>query len=457
MVVIVVFVFLVCIGGGEQLELDVGQGFFDDGCIYIMVVILFEKVNMFDEFVVVFKEFFEYDGFEVCVMVCLINVFFGNVVCYFILGDDWLSDDCVLWLILWFFVFMVWIEWVVVVVLFMFVGEFVLFMWMLVVFGMLELMVKVFGWFDKLISIIDFEVLCQNFEGWGSVGKDIWGVFKIFKMNLNILIMGLLIILMQFYEVLGKVEGFIVVDVDVVVDFFCVFEECVIYYGDMMGNVFFILYDEMQNGVNGLVYVLVVVLEEILLFNYNKGNFDLYIVQFGEILILLKMKFVVVYLVGGLMWLDNLIIVFGVDWVMVEQCMVGEVFVVFLQIMLVQEIFFEYGFCFFDEVVLFGDLFIVNFGVDLVQFMVILLKLEVDVIFIVIDQWMQVCKLLFVFEFIDILGLMDEFIGDGCFWLDGVIEGVQIIFDYFCFIDEVGVWVFMIGVFFDQGEGFQVL
>ena len=46
-----------------------------------------------------------------------------------------------------------------------------------------EAMARALGWPGTDISITDFENLCAAPNGWGSVGKDVWGDFKISKTN----------------------------------------------------------------------------------------------------------------------------------------------------------------------------------------------------------------------------------------------------------------------------------
>lgn len=446
-----------CTGGGEQPEPDAGQGFPDDGCTHITVATSSEKVNMLDELAAAFKESPEHDGLETCATVRPTNVSSGNAARYLTSGDDWPSDDRALWPTLWSPASTVWTERVAAAASPTLVGEPASFTRTPVVFGMPEPMAKALGWPDKPISITDLGGLCQNPEGWGSVGKDIWGAFKISKTNPNTSTTGLSTILMQSYEASGKAEGLTAADVDAAADFSRVFEECVIHYGDTTGNVLSTLYDETQNGANGSAYVSAVALEETSLLNYNKGNPDSHTVQPGETLTPPKTKLVAVYPAGGSMWSDNPITVLGADWVSAEQRTAGEAFAAFLQTTPAQEILPEYGFRPLDEAVPLGDLFTANFGVDPAQPTVTLPKPEVDVISTAIDQWTQVRKPSSVLELIDISGSMDEPIGDGRSRLDGAIEGAQTTLDHFRSTDEVGVWAFTTGVSSDQGEGLQVL
>ncbi len=445
-------------GGGEQgTTSDGGQGFPDDGCTHIAVATSSEKVNMLDELAEAFKDSPEHDGLETCATVRPTNVSSGNATRFLTSGEDWPSDDTSLWPTLWSPASTVWTDRVAAAASPSLVGEPKSFTRTPVVFGMPEPMATALGWPNTPISITDLETLCQDPAGWGSVGKDIWGAFKISKTNPNTSTTGLSTILMQSYEATGKLEGLTSADVEAAADFSRVFEECVIHYGDTTGNVLSTLYDETQNGSNGSAYVSAVALEETSLLNYNQGNPDSHTVQPGETLTPPKTKLVAVYPEGGSMWSDNPITVLGADWVTAEQRTAGEAFAEFVQTTAAQKILPEYGFRPLDESVPLGDLFTPKYGVDPAQPAVTLPKPEVDVISTAIDQWTQVRKPSSVLELIDISGSMDDPIGDGRSRLDGAIEGAQSTLNHFRSTDEIGVWAFTTGISSDEGEGIQVL
>lgn len=446
-----------CTGGEATPTPDGSQGFPDDGCTHIAIATSSEKVNMLDELATAFKDSPEHEALDTCATVRPTNVSSGNAARYLTSGEDWPSDDRALWPTLWSPASTVWTDRVSAAASANLVGSPASFTRTPVVFGMPEPMAKALGWPDEPISITDLEGLCQDPDGWGSVGKDIWGAFKISKTNPNTSTTGLSTILMQSYEASGKAEGLTSADVDAAADFSRVFEECVIHYGDTTGNVLSTLYDETQNGANGSAYVSAVALEETSLLNYNKGNPDSHTVQPGETLTPPKTKLVAVYPSGGSMWSDNPVTVLGADWVTAEQSTAGEAFAAFLQTTAAQEILPEYGFRPLDESVPLGDLFTANFGVDPAQPRVTLPKPEVDVISTAIDQWTQVRKPSSVLELIDISGSMDEPIGDGRSRLDGAIQGAQTTLDHFRSTDEVGVWAFTTDVDSPEGEGIQVL
>lgn len=441
-------------GGGSA---DGSQGFPDDGCTHIAVATSSEKVNMLDELAKEFKESPEHDALGTCATVRPTNVSSGNATRFLTSGEDWPSDDRALWPTLWSPASTVWTDRVAAAASPALVGEPKSFTRTPVVFGMPEPMATALGWPNSPVSITDLENLCQDPAGWGSVGKEIWGAFKISKTNPNTSTTGLSTILMQSYEATGKTADLTSADVDAAADFSRVFEECVIHYGDTTGNVLSTLYDETQNGSNGSAYVSAVALEETSLLNYNQGNPDSHTVQPGETLTPPKTKLVAVYPEGGSMWSDNPITVLGAEWVTAEQRIAGEAFAEFVQTTAAQKILPEYGFRPLDESVPLGDLFTAKFGVDPAQPAVTLPKPEVDVISTAIDQWTQVRKPSSVLELIDISGSMDDPIGDGRSRLDGAIEGAQTTLDHFRPTDEIGVWAFTTGISSDEGEGIQVL
>ncbi|MFF5624846.1 substrate-binding domain-containing protein [Microbacterium sp. NPDC012755] len=441
-------------GGGTNGE---GQGFPDDGCTHVTIATSSEKVNMLDALATAFKDSPEHKKLGTCATVRPINVSSGNAARYLTSGDDWPSDDHDLWPTLWSPASTVWTDRVAAAASANLVGDPKSFTRTPVVFGMPEPMAKALGWPNTPISITDLSKLCQDPDGWGSVGKDIWGAFKISKTNPNTSTTGLSTILMQSYEASGKSADLTSADVDAAADFSRVFEECVIHYGDTTGNVLSTLYDETQNGSNGSAYVSAVALEETSLLNYNQGNPDSHTVQPGETLVPPKTKLVAVYPAGGSMWSDNPVTVLGADWVTPEQRTAGEAFAAFLQTTEAQKILPTYGFRPLDESVPLGKLFTANYGVDPDQPAVTLPKPDVDVISTAIDQWTQVRKPSSVLELIDISGSMDDPIGDGRSRLDGAIQGAQTTLDHFRPTDEVGVWAFTTGISSDAGDGIQVL
>ena len=446
-----------CTGGGSG-EGDFGDGdFADDGCTSVVVATSSEKVNMLDALADAFKESPEHDALDECATVRPINVSSGDATRFLTAGGDWPDDDPRRWPTMWSPASTVWTERVAAAASASLVGEPASFTHTPVVFGVPETMAKALGYPDTEIGIADFERLCQDPDGWGSVGKDLWGSFKISKTNPNTSTTGLSAILMQSYEASGKTEGLTADDVAAAADFSRVFEECVIHYGDTTGKVLTTLYDETQNGAGGSGYVSAVALEETSLLNYNLGNPDSHTVQPGEELTPPKEKLVAVYPAGGSMWSDNPITVLGADWVTDVQAEAGAAFAAFLETEPAQRILPQFGFRPLDESVPLGDLFTAEYGVDPAGPSVTLPRPEVDVVSAAIDQWTQIRKPSSVLEVIDISGSMDEPIGDGRSKLDGAIEGAQATLGHFRSTDEVGVWAFTTGVESEAGENLVVL
>ena len=445
-----------CSAGDSDQTVSEGD-FTDDGCTHITVATSSEKVNMLDELAAAFKDSPEHDALDECATVRPINVSSGDATRYLTSGKDWPSDNPELWPTLWSPASTVWTERVAAAASPALVGEPESFTRTPVVFGMPEPMARALGYPDQPISITDLERLCTDPAGWGSVGKDVWGSFKISKTNPNTSTTGLSAILMQSYEAAAKTEGLTSADVAAAADFSRAFEECVIHYGDTTGKVLKTLYDETQNGAGGSGYVSAVALEETSLLNYNQGNPDSHTVQPGENLVPPKEKLVAVYPEGGSMWSDNPVTVLGADWVTPVQREAGLAFAEFLQTTPAQEILPEYGFRPLDESVPLGKLFTADYGVDPDRPTVTLPRPEVDVVSAAIDQWTQIRKPSSVLELIDISGSMDEEIGDGRSKLDGAIEGAQATLGHFRTTDEIGVWAFTTGIQSGAGQNIAEL
>ncbi len=435
-----------------------GDGdFVDDGCTSVVVATSSEKVNMLDALADAFKESPQHAQLDECATVHPINVSSGDATRFLTAGGDWPDDDTRRWPTMWSPASTVWTDRVAAAASPSLVGEPESFTHTPVVFGVPETMAKALGWPDAEIGIADFERLCQDPQGWASVGKPLWGSFKISKTNPNTSTTGLSAILMQSYEAAGKTADLTAADVAAAEEFSRVFEECVIHYGDTTGKVLTRLYDETENGAGGSGYVSAVALEETSLLNYNQGNPDSHTVQPGETLTPPKEKLVAVYPSGGSMWSDNPITVLGADWVTDAQATAGAAFAAFLQTEAAQKILPEYGFRPLDASVPLGKLFTTAYGVDPAGPAVTLPKPAVDVVSAAIDQWTQIRKPSSVLEVIDISGSMDEPIGDGRSKLDGAIEGAQATLGHFRSSDEVGVWAFTTGVESEAGKNLVVL
>ncbi len=426
-------------GGGDDGD------FADDGCTSVVIATSSEKVNMLDALADAFKDSPEHEALDECATVRPINVSSGEAARILSAGGDWPAADERRWPTMWSPASTVWTERVAAAASPSLRGEPASFTHTPVVFGMPETMARALGWPDAEIGIPDLEKLCTDPDGWGSVGKSVWGSFKISKTNPNTSTTGLSAILMQSYAASGKTSDLTADDVAASADFSRAFEECVIHYGDTTGKVLTTLYDDTQNGSGGSGYVSAIALEETSLLNYNQGNADSHTVEPGEKLVPPKEKLVAVYPSGGSMWSDNPVTVLGASWVTDEQRTAGEAFAAFLQTKPAQEILPEYGFRPLDESVPLGKLFTAEYGVDADKPAVTLPRPGVDVVSAAIDQWAQIRKPSSVLELIDISGSMDDPIGDGRSKLDGAIEGAQSTLDHFRSSDEVGVWAFTTG------------
>jgi Ca-activated chloride channel family protein len=446
-----------CFGTSTE-EGDLGDGdFADDGCTNVVIATSSEKVNMLDALADAFKESSQHDALDTCATVRPINVSSGNATRFLTSGEDWPDENTRRWPAMWSPASTVWTDRVAAAASPALVGEPESFTHTPVVFGVPETMARALGWPSAEIGISDFAALCSDPDGWGSVGKSLWGSFKISKTNPNTSTTGLSTILMQSYEASGKSADLTAEDVAAAADFSRVFEECVIHYGDTTGNVLSRLYDQTQSGSSGSGYVSAIAIEETSLLNYNQGNPDSHTVQPGEELAPPKEKLVAVYPKGGSMWSDNPITVLGADWVTDEQREAGLAFADFVQTTGAQEILPQYGFRPLDESVALGKLFTEEYGVDPAQPVVTLPKPSVDVVSAAIDQWTQIRKPSSVLEVIDISGSMDDPIGDGRSKLDGAIEGAQSTLGHFRRTDEVGVWAFTTGISSSAGENIAVL
>src|SRR5688572_28952051 len=382
-----------CFGGGGTEGGDSGDGdFADDGCTSVVVATSSEKVNMLDALAAAFKESPEHQALDECATVRPINVSSGDATRFLTSGQDWPDDDTRRWPSMWSPASTVWTDRVAAAASASLVGEPESFTHTPVVFGVPETMAKALGWPGTEIGIADFEALCQDPQGWASVGKPLWGSFKISKTNPNTSTTGLSAILMQSYEASGKSSDLTAEDVAAAAEFSRVFEECVIHYGDTTGKVLSRLYTQTQEGTGGSGYVSAIAVEETSLLNYNQGNPDSHTVQPGETLTPPKEKLVAVYPEGGSMWSDNPITVLGADWVTDVQAEAGTAFAAFLQTEAAQSILPDYGFRPLDESAPLGELFTAEYGVDPAGPAVTLPRPEVDVVSAAIDQWTQIRK-----------------------------------------------------------------
>ncbi|MFT4232849.1 MAG: substrate-binding domain-containing protein [Leucobacter sp.] len=304
------------------------SGFADDGCTAVVVATSSEKVNLMEDLGEKFKDSAEHDGLDQCATVHPVNVASGKAAQY-------LSDSTESWALgdetaptVWSPASTVWTDRVASIA-----GEKVVagaesFAKTPIVFGVPESMAKALGYPGKPISIKDIHDLIADPDGWGSVGKPIWGSFKIAKTNPNSSTTGMSMLLMQAYAASGKSKDLTTADVSAAEEFSRVFESGAIHYGDTTGKVLQNLADKASGS--GSSYVSAIALEETSLYNYNLGNPDSHTVQPGETLTPPDEKLVAVYPSEGSMWSDNPAVVLDADWVTPEQRTAAESFVQFL-------------------------------------------------------------------------------------------------------------------------------
>lgn len=441
-----------CSSSTEE-QTNAGEPIGQDGCTSVVVATSSEKVNLMDELGESFKDSPEGKALDNCVTVYPINVASGNASKILASNpDEWEGLTEEFYPTVWSPASTVWTDRVAITA-----GENLVkgaesFTTTPVVFGVPESMAKALGYPGKDVGIKDIEALVADPTGWGSVGKPLWGSFKIAKTNPNTSTTGLSTILMQSYAASGKSADLTAADVTASADFSQTFESGAIHYGDTTGNVLSTLYDATQNGSEGSSYVSAIALEETSLINYNKGNPDSHTVQPGEQLTPPKEKLIAVYPTEGSMHSDNPAVVLGSKWVDEEERVAGEAFVKFLKTKPAQEILPKYGFRPIDTSVDASKTLNTDLGVDMARPTVNLPKPAVDVVSTALDQWSAIRKPSAVLELIDISGSMDEGIGDGRTRLEGAIDGAKSTLGNFRKTDEIGVWAFTTGMSSELGD-----
>jgi Ca-activated chloride channel family protein len=429
------------------------SSFEDDGCTHITIATSSEKINLMEEMATAFKESPEAKKLSECVTVKPINVTSGDGTKILSSNpSEWPLENKEYWPTLWSPASTIWTNRVAAAGNENLVADAASFTHTPVVFGVPESMAKALDYPNTPISLTQIKDLIANPDGWGSVGKPLWGSFKISKTNPNTSTTGLSVILTQSYAAQSKTADLTVEDVQNSADFSRVFESGAIHYGDTTGKVLSTLYNETQNGNAGSGYVSAIAVEETSLINYNMGNPDSHTVQPGETLTPPKEKLVAVYPSDGSMWSDNPVTVLGSPWIDSAKKEAGTAFAAFLQTKAAQEILPEYGFRPLNTEVELGKLFTAEYGVDTTQPTVSLPQPDAAVVSAAIDQWEQIRKPSAVLELVDISGSMEEPTGDGRTKLDGAITGVQSTIGHFRSTDEIGVWAFTTGISSKLGE-----
>lgn len=421
-----------------------GSGASSDGCTAVIVATSSEKVNLMEELGELFKDSPQHDGLSTCATVQPVNVASGK-------ASQYLSESTKTWALgettapsVWSPASTVWTDRVASIA-----GDRVVegaesFTKTPVVFGVPESMARALGYPADPVSISDIHDLVQDPDGWGSVGKPMWGSFKIAKTNPNSSTTGLSTILMQSYAAADKTQDLTSDDVTAAEDFSRVFESGAIHYGDTTGKVLQNLADRSTGG--GSSYVSAIALEETSLYNYNIGNPDSHTVQPGEVLTPPEEKLVAVYPSEGSMWSDNPAVVLNTDWVTPEQRVGAEAFVDFLHSAEAQQVLPKYGFRPLDDSIDVSEYLNDDVGIDPSQPAITLPQPEPAVVSTAIDQWAAIRKPSAVLQLIDISGSMDEGIGDGRTRLEGAIEGSTATLGQVRPTDEIGVWAFTTGL-----------
>lgn len=414
-----------------------------DGCTSVVVATSSEKVNLMEDLGQKFKDSEIGQGLDNCATIYPINVASGAAADNLMNSTtEWADLEEAYYPTIWSPASTIWTDQVSIVAgANVFEGEPTSFTKTPIVYGMPETMAKALGYPDKEISMKDIEKLVSSDEGWGSVGKDIWGDFKIAKTNPNTSTTGLSALLMQSYASSGKQKDLTVDDINSAKDFSQSFETGAIHYGDTTGKVLTTLYNKTQNGADGN-YVSAVALEETSLVNYNKGNPDSHVVQPGETLTPPKEKLVAIYPSEGSMWSDNPAVLLNTGWVDEDEKIAGKAFLEFLQTDEAQKSLAEYGFRSVNDEIDGSDVLNASLGVDLSKPAVSLPKPSVEVATHAKDQWVQIRKPSAVLELIDISGSMDDSMGNGKSKLDGAIESAQGTIGNFRSTDQIGVWAF---------------
>lgn len=416
----------------------------DDGCASVVVATSSEKVNLMQELGTAFKESAEHDALDECATVTAVNVASGT-------AADYLAKSTKTWALgadvaptVWSPASTVWTDRVASISGDAVVAGAESIATTPVVLGMPESMARALGYPGKKIGLDRVHDLIGKQDGWGSVGKSMWGSFKVAKTNPNSSTSGLSMLLMQAYASADKTKGLSSDDVQKAKKFSQVFESGAIHYGDTTGKVLQNLADR-ESG-SGSSYVSAVALEETSLFNYNKGNPDSHTVQPGETLTPPQEKLVAVYPEGGSMFSDNPAVVLGADWVRPEQRTGAEAFLTFLRTKPAQEILPKYGFRPVDSSVDVSQELNSSVGIDPKQPGTVLPQPSPEVVSSALDQWAKIRKPSAILQLIDISGSMDEEIGGGKTRLDGAIDGSTSTLGAVRPGDEIGVWAFTTGL-----------
>lgn len=426
-------------GGGKSKE---GAG--SDGCTDVVVATSSEKVNLMEKLGEKFKKSSQAKGLDGCATIRPVNVASGK-------ASEYLSKSTKEWAqgsrnapTIWSPASTVWTDRVKSIAGNKVFSDAKSFTKTPVVFGMPESMAKALGYPGKQVSIKQIHDLIKNPKGWGSVGKPLWGSFKLAKTNPNSSTTGLSTLLMQAYAADGKKKGLTAGDIAKSKGFSKVFESGAIHYGDTTGKVLQNLADD-QSG-QGSSYISAAAVEETSIYNYNIGNPDSHTVQPGEKLTPPHEKLVAVYPKEGSMYSDNPAAVLDADWVNSNEKAAAQAFVKFLHTKDAQQTLPDFGFRPLDKSVDASKKLNAKVGIDPKQPRVTLPQPSPQVVSKSIDQWAQIRKPSAILQLVDISGSMSESIGGGKSRLDGAIEGATTTLGEVRPTDEIGVWAFTTGL-----------
>ncbi|MFT4263319.1 MAG: substrate-binding and VWA domain-containing protein [Nocardioides sp.] len=424
-----------------------------DGCTRVVVATSSEKVNLMSDLGDAFKSSPEQKALSTCTTIVPINVSSGAATDVLVQDpDEWPGLDEEYWPTVWSPASTIWTDRVTAAGNANLIQDAASFAKTPVVLAMPESMAAALGYPGKQVSLEDIAKLIAAPDGWASVGKPLWGAFKIAKTNPTTSTTGLEMILMQAYAAAKKQDGLSAADIAAAAAFSTTFESGAIHYGDTTGKVLTTLYNEGQSGESGSAYVSAVAVEETSLLNYNQGNPDSHTVQPGEKLTPPKEKLVAVYPSGGSMFSDDPAAVLGSPWVSDAQRAAGEAFVRFLATTPAQEILPTYGFRPLDASVDVTDHLNSDVGIDPAQPAVALPKPSPDVVSAALDSWATIRKPSAVLELIDISGSMLDDAGNGESKLDGAIDAAKSTLANVRSSDEIGVWAFTTGIASDHGD-----
>ncbi len=181
------------------------------------------------------------------------------------------------------------------------------------VIAMWRPMAEALGWPDKAIGWHDIIRVSKDRNGWGSLGRPEWGLFKLGHTHPGYSNSGLLAVLAEAYAGAGKTRGLTRADLDAAPTraFMSEIEEAIVHYGKSTG--FFS--DKMLE--RGPTYLSAAVLyENLVIESYAKAP---------------TMPVVAVYPVEGTFWSDHPYAILEADWVGADERSGAEQFLAFLK------------------------------------------------------------------------------------------------------------------------------